>query len=123
MLTEPQVQEYLDEIRKQVCSLCVERPPGGPPCAPWGKECGIEMHLSQLIDAIHEVKSWTIAPYLENNQQRICRSCELLNTEVCPCPMHYLAVLIVEAVEAVDERHRLSRSALADRDAKEAVGC
>ena len=37
--------EYLAEIRKQVCSRCVERPPGGPPCAPLGKQCGVEMHL------------------------------------------------------------------------------
>jgi len=111
MLTEPEIQEYLDEIRKQVCSRCVERPPGGPPCLPLGKECGIEMHLPELIDAIHEVKSWSIAPYLDHNRERICQHCELLDTEVCPCPLHYLSVLIVEAVETVDERHRVSRRA------------
>ena len=33
-------------------SRCIERPPGGPPCAPLGKECGIEMHLPAVIDAI-----------------------------------------------------------------------
>jgi hypothetical protein len=118
MLPEEQIQEYLDEIRKQVCSRCVERPPGGPPCAPLGKKCGIEMHLPQLIDAIHEIKSWSIKPYLDHNQQVICQNCELLNTEICPCPLHYLAVLIAEAIETVDDRHRLSRLTFAARSAR-----
>jgi len=123
MLTEPEIQEYLDEIRKQVCSRCVERPPGGPPCAPLGKECGIEMHLPQLIDAIHQVKSWSIGPYLDHNHQTICQNCALLDTDVCPCPLHYLAVLIVEAVETVDERKRRSRAALAPEAVETPVGC
>jgi len=123
MLTEPEIQEYLDEIRKQVCSRCVERPPGGPPCAPLGKECGIEMHLPELIDSIHEVNSDYIARYLAHNRERICEHCELLNTDVCPCPLHYLAVLIVEAVETVDERHRLNRAALAPNALDAPVGC
>ena len=42
MITETELDEYQDEIRNVVCSRCVERPPGGPPCAPLGKECGIE---------------------------------------------------------------------------------
>lgn len=123
MCVEPEIQEYLDEIRKQVCSRCVERPPGGPPCAPLGKECGIEMHLPQLIESIREVKSRSIRPYLDHNHQIICQNCELLNTDVCPCPLHYLAVLIVEAVETVDERHRLNRLALTARATEEPVGC
>jgi hypothetical protein len=123
MLSETLIQEYLDEIRKQVCSRCVERPDGGPPCAPLGKECGIEMHLPQLIDSIHEVKSGSIRPYLDHNHETICKSCVLLNTEVCPCPLHYLAVLTVEAVETVDERHRLNRLALTAKAAEEPIGC
>ena len=33
MVAECELAEYLDEIRREVCSRCVERPPGGPPCA------------------------------------------------------------------------------------------
>jgi hypothetical protein len=104
MLTESELTEYLDEIREHVCSRCVERPPGGPPCAPQGKKCGVELHLPQLIDAIHEVRSGSIVPYLENNQEKVCRFCDHIDTSICPCPLRYLAVLIVEAVEAVDQR-------------------
>jgi hypothetical protein len=107
MLTETENAEYLDEIRTQVCSRCVERPPGGPPCEPLGKLCGVEMHLPQLIESIRQVHSRRITPYLEHNRNNICSQCALLHSSVCPCPMDYLSVLIVETVEKVDQRlHR-----------------
>jgi hypothetical protein len=105
MLAEAELMEYLDEIREKVCSHCVERPYGGPPCGPLGKPCGVEMHLEKLVESIREIHSPLIAPYLDNNRCKICSSCPHLNTEFCPCPMDTLAVLVAEAVEAVDERH------------------
>jgi hypothetical protein len=104
MVTTAELTEYMDEIRQQVCTHCVERPPGGPPCAPLGKQCGIEEHLPELIEAIHEVHSASIMPYLDNNRHRICEHCPRLDKEGCPCPMDYLAVLLVQAVETVDAR-------------------
>src|SRR6516225_3596486 len=104
MLTEQELAEYLGEIRAQVCSRCPERPPEGPPCGPVGKECGVEMHLAQLIDSIHAVQSPRLAPYLAHNRMEICAHCDFLHSSICPCPMDYLAVLVVEAVEAVDQR-------------------
>ena len=104
MVTETELTEYMDEIREQVCSHCVERPRNGPPCAPLGKQCGIEMHLPQIVDAIHEVRSDWIEPYLENNRNRICEKCAFHHSSICPCPMDYLAVLLVRAVETVDKR-------------------
>ncbi len=106
MVSQAQLNEYLGEIRNQVCSRCVERPPGGPPCAPLGKVCGIEMHLPEIIDSIHQVKSNWIEPYLETNRTRVCEGCAFLHSSICPCPMDYLAVLLVQAVEAVDERRQ-----------------
>jgi hypothetical protein len=104
MATDTQLAEYLEEIRQEVCSRCIERPPGGPPCAPLGKECGVEMHLAQLVDAIHEQRSELIEPYLRTNRAKICAHCARLGESICPCPMDYLAVLLVQAVETVDER-------------------
>jgi hypothetical protein len=72
-----------------------------------GKKCGVELHLPELVDAIHEVpRSDLIAPYLESNEQKVCQFCAYTGSEICPCPLRYLAVLIVEAVEAVDQRHQ-----------------
>jgi hypothetical protein len=69
-----------------------------------GKLCGVELHLPELIDTIHEVRIDSIVPYLLNNRHKICEHCALLHSSGCPCPMDYLAVLLVKAVEAVDRR-------------------
>jgi pSer/pThr/pTyr-binding forkhead associated (FHA) protein len=106
MLTDTELDEYRTAIRQEVCSLCPERPAGGPPCAPLGKECGVEMHLPELIESIRHVHSPLIAPYLARNREQVCAGCALLRSHVCPCPMEYLVVPLVEAVEAVDERRR-----------------
>ena len=112
MVASAELSEYLEEIRSQVCTHCVERPPGGPPCAPLGKECGIELHLPELIDVVHNVDSASIVPYLQTNRLEICEHCPRHHREGCPCPMDYLAVLVVQAVETVDKRRE---------DAKETV--
>jgi len=104
MVGESVMAEYLDEIRKQVCSRCVERPPGGPPCLPLGKQCGVELHLPQIIESIRRVHSPMLQPYLDRNRCEVCQKCAHLHSSICPCPMDYLAELLVEAVETVDER-------------------
>jgi hypothetical protein len=122
MLTAPELTEYLDEIRKEVCSKCIERPPGGPPCAPLGKVCGIELHLPKIIDAIHDVHNAGIAPYLEHNREKVCEGCAFHHSSICPCPMDYLAVPLVEAVEAVDRRREWRRERKEREEAVE-LGC
>lgn len=103
--------EYLDEIRRVVCSHCIERPPGGPPCAPLGKVCGIELHTSKIVETVLRVRresgaaSASVLPYLDQSRMTICRTCSHLHGEDCPCPMETLAVLLVEAVETVADRH------------------
>jgi hypothetical protein len=104
MYTEAQLREYLDEIRIQVCSRCVERLPGGPPCLPIGKLCGIELHLPEYLDAIHQIDSGVIDPYLDNMRSNVCSGCAQKECSDCPCPMDYLSVLLVQAIETVDQR-------------------
>jgi hypothetical protein len=105
MCTEQDLTEYMDEIRKEVCSRCIERPPGGPPCAPLGKRCGVELNLPQIVDAVHAKYSATMEPYTTNFHDMVCTQCPNRTTEQCPCPMDYLLLLAVQAIEAVDERH------------------
>jgi len=97
--------EYLREIRELVCSRCIEKPPGGPPCAPLGKLCGLELHFEQFVTAVHDVQSPFIAPYLDHDRSVICTDCEQRGSSECPCPMDYLAVLGVQAIESVDQRY------------------
>lgn len=105
MYTTAELDEYLAEIRTQVCAHCVERLPGAPPCAPLGKLCGVEQNLPNLIDAVHGVFSDSIVPYFESKQHQVCERCAFRNSKFCPCPMDYLLVLVVEAIETVDARH------------------
>jgi hypothetical protein len=105
MIAEADLQEYLEEIRREVCSRCMERPPDGPPCGPWGKPCGIELHLPALVEAVREVHSELMTPYLDSTHASVCASCPFLRSEFCPCPMDQLALLVVQAIEAVDARH------------------
>lgn len=105
MYTEEQLAEYLAEFRTEVCSRCVERPMGGPPCAPLGKRCGLELNLERIIEAVHQVHSNNMEPYTQVFHDLVCTQCPNRPTEQCPCPMEYLLILAVQAIEAVDERH------------------
>ncbi len=100
-----ELDEYLAEIRKQVCSRCVERPPGGPPCFPLGKRCGIELHLQDLVDSVHGVHSSTMDPYEDEFHHVVCEDCAFHGSRQCPCPLDNLLVLAVQAIESVDQRH------------------
>lgn len=105
MDTQLLLDEYLEELRSQVCSRCIERPEGGPPCAPLGKRCGIELHLPEFIDAVHAVNSVRIDPYIDSLHEQVCENCPNSTTSHCPCPLKYLLLLAVEAIETVDDKH------------------
>ncbi len=98
--------EYLREIRSEVCAHCVERPAEGPPCEPLGKHCGIEVHLDELVEEAHVIRSAAIDPYLDQFHRQTCAVCESRDTEDCPCPLDYLHVLAVQAIDQVDYRHQ-----------------
>jgi len=108
MIAEGNLQEYLDEIREHVCTRCIERPVGGPPCAPLGKRCGIESNLQRLVEAVHGVHSNAIDPYFPIYHEHVCEHCTNRPTSQCPCPLDYLFLLAVEAIETVDERRQLA---------------
>jgi hypothetical protein len=103
---QPLLDEYLLELRAQVCSRCIERPEGGPPCGPLGKQCGIELRLPEFIDAVHAVNSVRIDPYIDSLHERVCEDCQSSTSSQCPCPLKSLLLLAVEAIETVDNRHK-----------------
>jgi hypothetical protein len=109
MTLDANLDEYLVEVRNQVCSHCIEKPEGGPPCAPLGKRCGIELHLPQIVDFVHGVHSDSIAPYTERLHNDVCATCDNRTTRQCPCPLEYLLVLAVQAVETVDQRRQATQ--------------
>jgi hypothetical protein len=105
-----ELDEYLAAIRSGVCSHCIDRPPGGPPCAPLGKRCGIELNLARLVDAVHRVHSGAIDPYIEEFHTEVCTHCSERLRNQCPCPLDYLLTLAVQAIESVDQRRATNAS-------------
>lgn len=99
-----ELNEYLQEIREKVCSHCIDRPPGGPPCAALGKRCGIELNLPALISAVHHRQGPSMEDYMLSFREDVCENCVIRPTNWCPCPLEYLLFLAVEAIETVDER-------------------
>jgi hypothetical protein len=99
------LDEYMAEVRERVCSHCIERPAGAPPCAPQGKRCGIELHLAEIVELSHQSRSGLLEPYRIRFHEDVCSHCANRPTPQCPCPLDYLLPLALEAIEAVDERH------------------
>ncbi|MCA9229934.1 MAG: hypothetical protein KDA57_04730 [Planctomycetales bacterium] len=104
MAAENEYDEFLVELRESVCSRCVERQPGGPPCAPLGRVCGIEQHFPQLVELCQSTESVQMEPYAQKLHDQICADCDNLDGPTCPCPLRYLLQLAVEAVERVQRR-------------------
>jgi len=101
---KPELEPYLKAVRARVCSVCSERAPGGPPCLPRGKHCGIELHLDKIVDIVHRVRSQTLEPYDELLHREVCTFCPNRETYAeCPCPMESLLELAVEAIEEVEQ--------------------
>jgi hypothetical protein len=88
------------EIREQVCTRCSDRPPGGPPCAPRAKHCGLELHLPQLVDAVQGVHSLIVDQF----HKEVCTHCPHRPPNQIPCPHEYLLTLAMKAIETVDQR-------------------
>ncbi len=104
MHAQPTLDEYMAEIREHVCSGCIERPPGGPPCGPHGKRCGVELHLEEIVELAHVTRSKRIDPYVVRFHDDVCSHCANEPTDQCPCPLDPLLLLAIEAIEAVDQR-------------------
>ncbi len=104
MITQVELGTYQDALRNEVCSRCIERRPGAPPCGPFGKACGIERHVSELVEICRKTDSVLMDPYIEQLHEIVCANCESNGTASCPCPLDYLMLLAVEAVENIQSR-------------------
>jgi carbon storage regulator CsrA len=108
MNSEIELRDYEEALRAEVCSHCVERRPNCPPCGPFGKTCGIERHVAELVDICRQTESKCIHPYIEKLHEEVCKQCEFKDSPSCPCPLDYLMLLAVEAVERVESRQAIA---------------
>src|SRR3990172_3520113 len=79
--------EYLAELREGVCSRCIARPPGYPPCSPHRIGCGIEQHVPQLVEICRTTESCLMDPYIDQLHDTICKDCANRTEPSCPCPL------------------------------------
>jgi hypothetical protein len=63
----------------------------------------VEFQFARYLEAIHDVNSPSMVPYIDKLHERVCTRCERRGCE-CPCPLDYLLVLMVQAIETVDRR-------------------
>jgi len=103
--------DYVAELRAHVCSRCIERAPGSPPCAPRGKPCGIELHVPALVQICRSTDSEQLEPYIERLHAEVCENCSNKDGPTCPCPLDYLLELTVEAIERVERRRTAAAAA------------
>jgi hypothetical protein len=47
-------------------------------------------------------------PYIDHFHDDVCMHCANRGTEQCPCPLEFLLVLAVQAIEAVDQRRAMA---------------
>ena len=105
---DDKLAEYRAELRTEVCSRCIERRSGTPPCGEVGGGCGLELHLAELVEMCRTTDSALIDPYIENLHEKICAHCERHDKPPCPCPLDYLLQLAVEAIERVERRRAIA---------------
>jgi hypothetical protein len=115
MLSRALYAEYMTEVRERVCAHCPERTPGQPPYRPACRRCGVELQLPQLVESIRDTDLSEIDP--APDRRMICARCACLDTANCPCAAGPLAVLVLRAVRAVEER-RAQRDLLRRRLAR-----
>jgi hypothetical protein len=60
--------------------------------------------VPQLVQLCRSTDSPLIDPYINELHEAICPDCKLRDTPNCPCPLEYLLLLAVEAVERVERR-------------------
>ena len=91
MINQDRLDEYVAELRKEVCSRCNQPAPGGPPCTPLGRPCEFEMYLPEIVALAHSLELPAVEKQLEQFQEYACASCPRRSHEFCHCPSYYLS--------------------------------
>jgi hypothetical protein len=101
-------QAYLDEIRRRVCGLCLDRRDDGTCHLKGGRTCAIDAQLPSLVESIRDVQRGRMDEYVEAIEAGVCSQCEgRASTGQCAfrdrgeCALWMYLALVVDAVETV----------------------
>ena len=102
------MQKYLDAIRDNVCSICVDSNDRGD-CTLTEKElCAVEYYLPNIIEVIHNSDADDIHEYYDELKEKICKHCRGEGDKDCylredsNCALDRYFPLIIETIKKVD---------------------
>jgi len=93
-------------LREKICSVCVDRNPDGSCDRLAERSCTLMAKLPLAAEAICQVDSPSIGPYIESIRRNVCEKCELRNMDgTCDlrhtdhCMLNSYLPFVVEVVE------------------------
>lgn len=106
------MQEYLEAIRRRVCSVCIDAVYRDGHqfvrCGlPAGRTCPVELYLPQVVEVVETVDSPLIEDYVTILRDKVCALCEQSPEDVCAlrlqadCALDRYFMLVAEAIEEV----------------------
>lgn len=106
------LEEYEQAVRDSVASACIDRADDGTCAPPAGQMCALELNLREIVKAVKAVKSERIDEYAESIRENVCMHCinqnlhgECYYRDHLDCCLDNFMLLVVDAIEAVDEHH------------------
>ena len=126
MVSHERFDEYVKELRKEVCGRCDQTAPSGPPCTPLGWPFEIEIYLPESVALAHSPEPRPMYVQLAEFQEFVCESCArggqlshcpisflspncprcpLTSSTGCRCAPYRLLPLAIKVIRAVDARH------------------
>jgi hypothetical protein len=116
------IDEYQDAMREDICSLCVSFVPGDKNRTRCVHEesgrCSLFANLGEVVEAVANVDSGSIIPYLEALRTKVCSKCAHQDARgVCDlrdnrgpvstwCPLDAYFNIVVGTIEDLRERHQ-----------------
>ena len=103
------MQRYIDAIRKNVCSICVDSTDEGD-CTLTTKElCAVEYYLPKILEVVHNTQSEDINEIHQELRDTVCAECATSeDSEHCylredaNCSLDRYFSIIVETIQKVD---------------------
>lgn len=104
--------KYREAIHEKVCKRCIELAEDGVCGLTGHDQCGVELHLPDIVKVVQSVKSLQLKDYVEELRKVVCGKCKNKNMDgTCQlrsdadCGLDRYFELVVEAIEEVDGKH------------------
>ena len=105
-LDEQSLRQIEQRFREKICSVCVDRNPDGSCDRLAEGSCALMEKIPLVVEAICQVDSHSIGPYIESIRRTVCEKCELRNVDgTCDfrltdhCMLDIYLPLVVEVIE------------------------